>query len=534
MRRRAFAFVAAAGRTGGDTCFLGALMRHRRYHPGIFHYDSDEMILAKYTRVLEEFVGSDGQGTGVERRDEGVSSSVIGEIAEKAVRVHAVKPNSIYVQDAVDSMCAYYLGCDGDGRRGMFDSLAAASVREKKEKRDVGALDKAIASYQAAVHYTSSSSDDEKEEQKENVCTLRDAMVLQALEDVSVASVPLYEEVFDIFSKFRGLEFLIMLRADLNTIVANISRAEEKKQHVFGIMNENLKRNISKWFVDGKLLQLERLTWEHASAAVLERLVIHEKVHRMRSWMSLKQRFVGKHKRVFVWKHPALPGVPLLAVYISLEKSIPTKLPQIFRKASSPSRASPNVAVFYSINNMEDGLKGIDLGHSLITEAMRRLQEELPNQLDTFCTLSPIPLFSSWVYQNIEELANGIDDETWDGIIHSRDDGSNRPEVLSELLQSLQARHDEDAYERVRDIMLRWCAQYLTNTSSMDPVTRFHVENGAYIYQIHYEADLSANGRERSFGLMVTYMYQGGESVSNSYRRDGVIPVHQNVKQLLT
>jgi malonyl-CoA decarboxylase len=119
-------------------------------------------------------------------------------------------------------------------------------------------------------------------------------------------------------------------------------------------------------------------------------------------------------------------------------------------------------------------------------------------------------------------------------MIHSLDDGSSRAEVLSEMLQSLQARHDEDLYDRMKDSMLRWCAQYLTNTSSMDPVTRFHVENGASIYQIHYGADLSANGRERSFGLMVTYMYQGAESVPNSYRRDGVIPMHENVKQLIT
>lgn len=523
MRRRVF--LAAPRRTGGGDTVSASLMQYCLYHPGIFHYNSAEMILARYTRVLEESVGHErdtGEGTGRHRGGELVSTSLIGQMAEKAVRMHVVKPNSMYVQDAVDSMCVYYHGCDEDGRRDVFHALAAASVREKRD-----ALEKAMVSYHDAVNRPVVHADDDDDDDE----CLRDVRVLQALEDVSLASVPLYEEVFDIFSKFRGLEFLIMLRADLNKMITKMYRVEEKKEHVFGIMNENLRRNISKWFVDGKLLQLERLTWEHASAAVLERLVVHEKVHRMRSWMSLKQRFVG-NKRVYVWKHPALPGVPLLAVYISLEKSIPTKLPQIFQKKSS-SRVSPNIAVFYSINNMEDGLKGIDLGHSLIQEAMKRLQEELPNQLDTFCTLSPIPLFSSWVYENIDDLAAGIDDETWYGMVNSIGDDSNRAQVLSRLLQSLQVQHDEDVYGRLKDTMLRWCAQYLTNTSSMDPVMRFHVENGASMYQIHHGADLSANGRERSFGLMVTYMYQGVESVSNSYRRDGVIPVHPNVKQLL-
>ena len=41
----------------------------------------------------------------------------------------------------------------------------------------------------------------------------------------------------------------------------------------------------------------------------------------------------------------------------------------------------------------------------------------------------------------------------------------------------------------------------------LDPVARFHLGNGAELYDLHAEADLSPNGQAQSSGAMVNYLY---------------------------
>ena len=40
-----------------------------------------------------------------------------------------------------------------------------------------------------------------------------------------------------------------------------------------------------------------------------------------------------------------------------------------------------------------------------------------------------------------------------------------------------------------------------------DPVARFHLGNGAMVFAVHTEADISPNGRKQSNGTMVNYRY---------------------------
>jgi malonyl-CoA decarboxylase len=55
-------------------------------------------------------------------------------------------------------------------------------------------------------------------------------------------------------------------------------------------------------------------------------------------------------------------------------------------------------------------------------------------------------------------------------------------------------------------------ARYLLNSKRsdglpLDPVAKFHLGNGAEIYDIHSNADTSANGKATSSGAMVNYLY---------------------------
>ena len=53
-------------------------------------------------------------------------------------------------------------------------------------------------------------------------------------------------------------------------------------------------------------------------------------------------------------------------------------------------------AVFYSISNCQQGLRGVSFGNFLIKQVVEELSRELPS-LKTFVTLSPAPGFGAWL-----------------------------------------------------------------------------------------------------------------------------------------
>jgi len=62
---------------------------------------------------------------------------------------------------------------------------------------------------------------------------------------------------------------------------------------------------------------------------------------------------------------------------------------------------------------------------------------------------------------------------------------------------------------------------------ALDPVANFHIRNGASVYRILWMGDVSEKGMNRSFGLMVNYMYVLDEVERNNYRylKDGTISI---------
>ena len=70
--------------------------------------------------------------------------------------------------------------------------------------------------------------------------------------------------------------------------------------------------------------------------------------------------------------------------------------PLIDPEAPVGDPAAADCAIFYSINNCLEGLRGVTLGNFLIKLVAADLARELP-QLKTFATLSPIPGFAAWL-----------------------------------------------------------------------------------------------------------------------------------------
>ena len=98
---------------------------------------------------------------------------------------------------------------------------------------------------------------------------------------------------------------------------------------------------------------------------------------------------------------------------------------------------------------------------------------------------------------------------------------------------------DEKIRKKHRKKITYVCAVYLSQekrkSKPYDPVTRFHLGNGAEIEKINWEADISERGLKQSAGLMVNYKYNPLKIISNheSYVNEGKIVLSSKVKRLL-
>jgi malonyl-CoA decarboxylase len=64
----------------------------------------------------------------------------------------------------------------------------------------------------------------------------------------------------------------------------------------------------------------------------------------------------------------------------------------------------------------------------------------------------------------------------------------------------------------MRRELVRLCAYYLLHAKQgrdpLDPVSRFHLGNGARLEKLNWLGDISTMGMRRSVGLMVNYVYR--------------------------
>jgi len=107
---------------------------------------------------------------------------------------------------------------------------------------------------------------------------------------------------------------------------------------------------------------------------------------------------------------------------------------------------------------------------------------------------------------------NYADGPTLDGFAElSRSAEPKRQELLCRLNQPMGATTILEGEAQPQDVRAM-AARYLISAkredgAPLDPVARFHLGNGAQIYDIHADADLSANGLRQSGGAMVNDHY---------------------------
>jgi malonyl-CoA decarboxylase len=269
------------------------------------------------------------------------------------------------------------------------------------------------------------------------------------------------------------------------------------RQPGLGALEADLLHLLSSWFNPG-FLELRSVDW-NAPAQLLEQLIRHEAVHEIDGWDDLRRR-LQPDRRCFAFFHAQLPGEPLIFVEVALVPAMPDAIAPLIDKAAEPLEPRHfKAAAFYSISNCQPGLRGVSLGNFLIKRVAEELQRELP-QLRTFCTLSPVPGFASW--------------------LRRRNDFADLPGVGPALAQrAAEARAALGDPARLgalaaddprRPALEHLAALYLvrgTHGPGGDPVARFHLDNGARLERLNVAADLSAKGARQSFGLMVNYLY---------------------------
>ncbi len=253
---------------------------------------------------------------------------------------------------------------------------------------------------------------------------------------------------------------------------------------------------FSSWFNRGFLV-LRDIDWS-TPASILEKIIQHEAVHKIRSWEDLRRRIDPPDRCCFAFFHPALNDEPLIFVEVALTDEIPGAIgPILAAKRESMDKDDVDTAVFYSISNCQRGLAGVSFGNFLIKQVAEEVSRENP-KVKRFVTLSPVPGFASWLKReraadasraltrdDIEALSN-LDIEGWWQVPETR--------------------------EPVEEPLMRAAAWYFLHAKNArglpaDPVARFHLGNGARLEQMHFLADGSENGIRQSFGLMVNYLY---------------------------
>ncbi len=277
-------------------------------------------------------------------------------------------------------------------------------------------------------------------------------------------------------------------------------------------LDSDLRHLFASWFNRG-FLDLRRIDWQ-TPAAVLEKLITYEAVHQIQGWEDLRRR-LAPDRRCFAFFHPALPGEPLIFVEVALTTGLASSVQPLLardddERAQRERERTADTAIFYSISNCQDGLRGVSFGNFLIKQVVEELKAELP-RLTCFSTLSPVPGFRRWLEQRVA------------GALATED---------TELVASLATERwweDTALSDPLREPVIRLCAAYLTNSAEgrgpADPVARFHLGNGARLERVNWLGNVAPPGIGESYGVMVNYRYDPEQIEANheAYMRGAVV-----------
>lgn len=305
---------------------------------------------------------------------------------------------------------------------------------------------------------------------------------------------------------------LVRMREELLSVIGDNPALES--------VDADLRHLLKAWFNRG-FLTLERIDW-NTPAAVLERLIDYENVHEIRGWADLRRRLAAD-RRCFAFFHPALPGDPVIFVEVALVRDLADAIaPLIDRDGPVLDPRKADTAIFYSINDCHDGLRGISFGNFLIKQVVLELQRELP-AIEKFSTLSPVPGFRRWFNRNFDQVESTL--------LEKEEATALRPLLEVEVTEATLAPFEKP--------LKKLAAHYLVNerrgAEPIDSVARFHLRNGARLERVNWLGDRSERGCRDAFGIMANYLYEPKAIEKNheTYVRDHMVVAAGQVTRLL-
>ena len=293
--------------------------------------------------------------------------------------------------------------------------------------------------------------------------------------------------------------------------------------------------SILKGSFDINLLKLKEINWS-SPAATLEHLIQYEAVHEIKSWKHLKHRLFTNHL-MYGFFHPSMPEDPLIFVEVALVKGLANNIQELIELDSKYDEIDKaDTAIFYSISSTQKGLKGISFGNFLIKKVVKKLSAEFP-QIKNFATLSPIPLFSKWLFNYLENDNENFCKKSEIERIYNLSGNDNINASILKLLQTKDWHLNKQISDTLKTPMLRLILHYLSEIkrperiSAYDPVANFHLSNGAEIGQLNWLGDTSKNGLKQSFGIMINYRYKLNNIINNheTYMTNGKIHISKNI-----
>ena len=433
----------------------------------------------------------------------GLSNRQAAQVREQLTDCAAALGGEISARQRAALLAETYLALDDNGRA-AFLAIVATEFGP-----DPQAVEKAHAKYQASI---------DTDQQWSTESELRGAMRSARLRILTqFNAMP------------QGVKFLVDLRADLLRYL--------DQNPALRSLDRELESRLGAWF-DVGFLELQRISW-HSPALLLEKLIEYEAVHAIRSWSDLKNR-LDSDRRCYAFFHPRMPMEPLIFVEVALVDELADNVQALLDEHAPVHDAQKaKAAIFYSISNTQPGLRGVSFGNFLLKRVVDDLKRDFP-RLATFATLSPIPTLRRWVDKNPQALEQVFTPEVIARV--ARQSGAKGAEI--QTVEDIRTVFSDDSWvtnarlaRALQPGLTRLAARYFLTAKSgdrpYDPVSRFHLGNGARIERINNLADTSANGIKQSYGLMVNYLYDPDAIENNleAFSRDGAIAASGAVRR---
>jgi malonyl-CoA decarboxylase len=328
----------------------------------------------------------------------------------------------------------------------------------------------------------------------------------------------------DLFEKIShvpgGLKFLLDLRGDLLSV-------RRRSEFDLNAVDSDIVSLFEMWFQEG-FLYLEEITLD-SSYRQIEVIKDRDMVHPMSSIEEMGKR-LGKDRRCFALYHRMIPYEPVIFIEVALTEGFVRQISHII-SAPPPEneRSRVDTAIFYSINNTQNGLPGIGLGKILIARVVEYLEKE-DDRIRNFATLSPLTGF--WPHY-LKPILEGKDEnfhlkhrEVWsffpkrhaERLIQGDPDREDKNGALNRVLLRVLSQDewvkDEPLKELLREPLVKIAYHYITkekgrNDKPLNPVAGFHLGNGATVSErdVNFLANPSVRGLRDSCGIMANYVY---------------------------